>query len=71
MIDHPAAFALTLAFLLGACSAGEDRGADLTRRERDSIIAQSRLPGAGGVGAAMRAADSIEARLRIADTIGP
>lgn len=59
-----------------ACTAGDDGrdragDADLTQRERDSILAQSRIPGARGVGAAMRAADSIEARLRRADSIGP
>jgi hypothetical protein len=62
-----------------ACAAcvGDERSdsapaieAELTQRQRDSLLAQSRLPGARGVGAAMRAADTIEARLRTADTIG-
>jgi hypothetical protein len=30
---------------------------DLTERQRDSILAQSRLPGAGAVGQALNAAD--------------
>lgn len=70
----------TLLIALGiACAAcaSDDRpastpavDAELTQRERDSLLAQSRIPGARGVGAAMRAADTIEARLRTADTIG-
>lgn len=35
---------------------------DLTRRERDSIIGESVLPGAQGVRGALRAADSAAAR---------
>jgi len=42
----------------------------LTQRQRDSILAQSRIPGARGVGSAMRAADSTSARVRAADTVG-
>lgn len=34
----------------------------MTQRQRDSVLAQSRLPGASGVGKAMRAADSAKAR---------
>lgn len=34
----------------------------LTRRQRDSIIGASTLPGAGGVNGALRATDSASAR---------
>ena len=63
--------------LLAACGGGPSRkpaapAADsLTERQRDSILAQSRIPGARGVGRAMSAADSMSARVRAADTISP
>lgn len=41
----------------------------LTERQKDSILAQSRIPGASGVGKAMNAADSMSARIRTTDTI--
>ena len=43
----------------------------LTERQRDSILAGSRIPGARGVGAALRAADSTNARIRAADSVAP
>lgn len=61
--------------LLVACSSGQSHKAtaadSLTQRERDSILAQSKIPGARGVGSALRASDSISARVRAADTITP
>ena len=62
--------------LLAACSDGKsaksaaDRDS-LTERQRDSILAQSRIPGARAVGSAMRAADSTSARVRASDTVSP
>ncbi len=41
----------------------------LTRRERDSLIARSALPGARGVGGALRAQDSATARIARLDSI--
>ncbi len=41
----------------------------LTERQKDSILAKSRIPGASGVGRAMTAADSTSARVRISDTV--
>lgn len=43
----------------------------LTRRERDSILANSRIPGAQGVGAAMRAADATSRGINAADSVSP
>ncbi len=40
----------------------------LTERQRDSILAQSSIPGARGVGAAMRAADATSSGIRKADS---
>ena len=64
-----------LLVLLAACS-GEDAAPNqtvnrdtLTQRQKDSILAQSRIPGASGVGKAMRVADSTSARAQAADTI--
>jgi len=42
----------------------------LTERQHDSVLARSSVPGAGAVGAAMRAADSASARVR-GDTASP
>lgn len=42
----------------------------LSQRQKDSILAQSKIPGARGVGSAMRAADSTSARVHAADTVG-
>ena len=65
--------ALLLACVLAACA---DSGADsalqrdsLTRRQRDSVIANSKLPGAQGVKGALNAADAAAARQQAADTI--
>ena len=68
---------LTIALaLLAACSGGKTAksaaaGDSLTERQRDSILAQSRIPGASGVGSAMRAADSTSARVRATDSVSP
>jgi hypothetical protein len=63
------------ALLALACDGGAgDRAVardSLTQRQRDSILAQSSIPGARGVGAAMRAADSTSARIQATDTIAP
>ena len=42
----------------------------LTRRQRDSMLSTSTIPGARGVGAAMRAADATSRGIRGADTVG-
>ena len=41
----------------------------LTQRQKDSILANSRIPGARGVGRAMTAADSASARALRADSV--
>lgn len=70
---------LTVAILvaLAGCARGCGDGANdaaardtLTQRQRDSIIGESALPGAGGVRGALRAADSAAARAKRADSIG-
>ncbi len=41
----------------------------LTQRQKDSILANSKIPGARAVGSAMRAADSTSARVLRTDTV--
>lgn len=67
---------LTGLLVLFAACGGDDRAPaqtvnrdTLTQRQKDSILAQSRIPGASGVGKAMRVADSTSARAQAADTI--
>ena len=63
-----------LALCVAACG-GDNTGKQsvnrdtLTERQRDSILAQSRIPGARGVGRAMTAADSTSAGVRRADSV--
>jgi len=66
---------LVLLAIVTGCSSGDaDSSATnrdtLSQRQRDSILAQSKIPGARGVGAAMRVADSVNARVQAQDTIG-
>ena len=52
-------------FLLVAGCAGDtggNRRDTMTQRQKDSVLAQSQLPGAAGVGKALNAADSAKAR---------
>jgi hypothetical protein len=64
-----------LVLVLAACG-GSDSGSQqtvnrdtLTQRQRDSILAKSRIPGASGVGRAMSAADSTSARIQQANAV--
>jgi hypothetical protein len=41
----------------------------LTQRQKDSILANSKIPNARAVGRAMRAADSTSAGIRRADSV--
>jgi hypothetical protein len=41
----------------------------LTERQKDSILANSKIPNARAVGRAMNAADSMSARIRSSDTV--
>jgi hypothetical protein len=54
-----------------ACGSGKsDQTADtLTERQRDSILARSKIPNARAVGSAMRAADSTSAGIHRADSV--
>jgi len=54
-------FALTLAACSGDSKDKQAARDTLTERQKDSILAKSRIPGASNVGRAMRAADSTSA----------
>jgi len=63
-----AALVLAAAACGGSGSGARTTARDtLTERQHDSVLARSSVPGAGAVGAAMRAADTTSARVR-ADT---
>jgi hypothetical protein len=68
--------ALAAAAALGIWACGQGGGeaqtaADtLTRRQRDSIISTMPIPGAGGVGRALRAQDAARDRAAEHDSIG-
>jgi hypothetical protein len=53
-----------------ACEKGEtERKQDLTQREKDSVFASSRVPGAKAVGKALSTADSATARQAQFDSV--
>jgi hypothetical protein len=60
-----------LAAGLIACGTQETaKKQELTQREKDSVFAGSRIPGAKAVGKALKTADSAEARQARIDTSG-
>jgi hypothetical protein len=65
------AFALALVVAISlACSAGEpEKKQQLTQREKDSVFARSRIPGAKAVETALRNADSATARTNRIETV--
>jgi len=77
MIRVPVPASLVMLVFMAACGGGQSgksrtaAGDSLTERQRDSILAQSKIPGARAVGKAMRVADSTSAGIRAADSISP
>lgn len=61
-------FSLVLLVALGACSSNESTPRR-TEAERDSVIAQSKVPGAAGVRGARAAGDSARARAAGAESV--
>jgi len=62
--------------LYAALACGSDKSGQttvnrdtLTERQKDSILANSKIPNARAVGRAMNAADSMSARIRSSDTV--
>ncbi len=54
---------------LAACARKEQPRPAQTERQRDSVLGASKVPGAGGVGAALRVSDSAAARQARQDSI--
>jgi hypothetical protein len=56
---------------LAACRKDKDAAAEKpkSQRERDSVLGQSKIPGATGVGKAMKVADSAGSRVQLQDSI--
>lgn len=62
---------MILCLLTAGCAAESRDPADtLTRREKDSLVAGSGVPGAAGVRGAMTGADSAAARAARLDSLG-
>jgi hypothetical protein len=61
--------ALTGLALLLACDGGARAGSERSERERDSLIGESRLPGAGAVRGSMKAGDAADSRRALEDSI--
>jgi hypothetical protein len=76
-----APLSVALCFLVAAlftgCGTGQSHHGrlgtsdSLTERQRDSMLSTSGIPGAHGVGAAMRAADATNAAIHAAESAGP
>jgi len=60
---------IALAALLAGCKSSPPPAR--TEHERDSLVAQSRLPGAAGVRAALKVSDSAAARRARLDSVAP
>ena len=63
-----AAFALLLAASCTKAPETANNRDTMTQRQKDSVLAQSALPGARGVGQALKAADSLKARQAALDS---
>ena len=68
-IAAAAAVALTV---LAGCSSKPQKAANnrdtMTQRQKDSVLAQSRIPGAAGVGMALKVSDSLKAKQAALDS---
>lgn len=65
------ALAVLTMVLIASCTKAPETANDrdtMTRRQKDSVLAQSSLPGAKGVGMALKAADSLKARQAAQDS---
>lgn len=64
--------AIAAASVVASCSKPKETTANdrdtMTRRQKDSVIAQSSLPGAKGVGMALKTSDSLKARQAALDS---
>jgi hypothetical protein len=74
---HVLPLLLTLAWAGWGCGGSQSKSASsgssdtMTELQRDSMLSRSRIPGARGVGAAMRAADATSGGIRATDSASP
>lgn len=63
---------LSAALMIGAAACATEPGeqTELTREQKDSIVADLPIPGASGVGGALEARDRANARTAAHDSIG-
>jgi hypothetical protein len=68
---HRQLMTAALLVTLVACTKDKDAAAEKiqSQRERDSVLGQSKIPGATGVGKAMTVADSAGSRVHLQDSI--
>jgi hypothetical protein len=70
MKSIPLVVSLCVIVACGSDKSGQTVDRDtLTQRQKDSILANSKIPNARAVGRAMNAADSMSARIRSSDTV--
>ena len=65
---------LAVVLVAAACAKNETGGNKrdtMTKRQRDSVLGQSGLPGSQGISKAMRAADTVKNRTSDLDSIKP
>jgi hypothetical protein len=67
---HRLIYLLALSVAVGCGSEHAERQEPRSQRQRDSAIGASRLPGAQGVGGALKAADSAASRRAQEETAG-
>ena len=67
-----ALLAVAAVLLVTSCSKPKETAANnrdtMTQRQKDSVLAQSSMPGAKGVGMALKTADSLKARQAALDS---
>lgn len=63
--------AALLLVVVSGCTKDKDQATEKpkSQRERDSVLGQSKIPGATGVGKAMTVADSAGGRVKLQDSI--
>jgi hypothetical protein len=74
MRQRSAMVLIIVALALLGCGGGGGSGQaardSLSERQKDSILARSKIPGAAAVDRAMKAADSTSAHIEATDTVG-
>jgi hypothetical protein len=67
---HPLAFVALASLAVAACGSEPAEQTELTRAQKDSIVADLPIPGASGVAGALQARDRANARAAQLDSAG-